>query len=146
MAITEDTDMSAKIFSYSLIIKEIYLDTFGHVNNAMYLTLLEEARWELLNENGYGLKKIQEVKQGPTIVEIRIKFLKELKPRDQVTIETQLISYQKKIGVLQQTINRDEEICCTAEIVFGLFDLKLRQLIEPTADWLKAIGVEINAV
>lgn len=134
--------MSAKIFSYSLIIKEAYLDTFGHVNNAMYLTILEEARWEFLTLNGYGLKEIQEIKQGPVILEIRIKFLKEIKLRDLITIDSQLVSYQKKIGVFQQTIHRQDEVCCTAEYVFGLFDLTTRQLIEPSPNWLKAIGME----
>lgn len=52
--------MSNQICSYPLTIKETYLDTFGHVNSAMYLTLLEEARWEFINGNGYGIKKIQE--------------------------------------------------------------------------------------
>ena len=64
------------IFSYPIYIKESYLDTFGHVNNATYLTLLEEARWDLLNKNSYGLKKIQETGLGPTILEIKLSFLK----------------------------------------------------------------------
>jgi acyl-CoA thioester hydrolase len=51
--------MNHKIHTYPLTIKETYLDTFGHVNNAMYLALLEEARWDLITTNGYGLKIIQ---------------------------------------------------------------------------------------
>ena len=50
--------MDSTIFSYPLIIKEMDLDTFGHVNNARYLTLFEDARWDLITKNGYGLKKI----------------------------------------------------------------------------------------
>ena len=38
--------MEWKVFTYPLLIKETYLDTFGHVNNATYLTLFEEARWD----------------------------------------------------------------------------------------------------
>lgn len=51
-------------FYYELTIKEHHLDTFGHVNNAVYLELFEEARWEFISENGYGLKKIQNEKKG----------------------------------------------------------------------------------
>jgi acyl-CoA thioester hydrolase len=134
--------MQSKLFSYPLTIKETYLDSFGHVNNATYLTLLEEARWELITKNGYGLKKIQETGLGPTILEIKLIFFKELRPRDEISIETQLLSYDRKIGKLSQKMVRNSEICCDAELIFGLFSLTERKLVVPTSDWLRAIGVE----
>lgn len=133
--------MPTKIFSYPLIIKESYLDTFGHVNNAMYLTLLEEARWDLLNQNGYGLKHIQAVGLGPTVLEIKITFLKELRLHESIIIETQMLSYDRKIGKLSQRMLRDGAVCCEAELVVGLFDLKARKLVEPTSEWLQAVGI-----
>lgn len=133
--------MSALIFTYPLVIKEVYLDTFGHVNNATYLTLLEEARWDLLTKRGYGLKKIQESALGPTILELNVKFLKELRVRDEVIIETQMVSYNEKIGRLTQRIVRDKDICCEADFIFGLFSIRERKLVLPTDDWLKALGL-----
>jgi acyl-CoA thioester hydrolase len=103
--------------------------------------LFEEARWEWVTTHGYGIKEIVELQKGPTVLEVNVKFLKELKLRDQIIIDTQMLSYKKKIGILQQSIRRDDELCCTAEFVIGLFDLKARQLIEPTPEWLKAIGL-----
>lgn len=135
--------MNAKIFSYPITIKETHLDTFGHVNNAAYLVLLEEARWELLVQNGYSIQKIQESGLGPTILEIKIEFLKELRLREKIIIETQTISYQKKIGRIMQKMLRDGEVCCRAEIVIGLFSLKERKLVLPTPEWLSAVGIEI---
>lgn len=137
--------MQSKLFSYPLTIKETYLDSFGHVNNATYLTLLEEARWELITKNGFGLKKIQETGVGPTILEIKLVFLKELRPRDEIIIETQLLSYERKIGKISQKMVRSGEICCDAEFTFGLFSLNERKLVLPTSDWLQAIGVEDTA-
>ncbi|HVY54051.1 MAG TPA: acyl-CoA thioesterase [Gammaproteobacteria bacterium] len=133
--------METKITSYPIMIKETYLDSFGHVNNSVYLRLFEEARWDLITKNGYGLKKIQETGIGPTILEIKLAFLRELRVREMITIETQLISYEKKIGKLAQKMVRDGEVCCTAELTIGLFDLNQRKLIMPTEEWLKAIGV-----
>lgn len=133
--------MPAKIFSYPLIIKETYLDTFGHVNNATYLTLFEEARWDLVTKNGYGMKKIQETGLGPTILEMKLIFLKELRLREQIIIETQLISYDKKIGKISQKMIRDGEVCCEVELIIGLFDLKERKLVLPTPEWLHAVGM-----
>lgn len=130
-------------FTYSTMIKESQLDSFGHVNNAAYLTLLEEARWDFVTKNGYGLEKIQETRIGPVILELKLSFSKELCLRDQIIIETKVISYNKKIGKIQQHILRDGLICCTAEFTIGLFDLKNRKLIPPTQEWLAAIGHDI---
>lgn len=132
--------MNTNKFFYPIVIKEIYLDSFGHVNNAVYLTLFEEARWDLITQNGYGLKKIQETQIGPTILEIKLTFLKELRVRENIIIETQLVSYERKVGKISQKMIRDNEVCCEAEIVIGLFDLKERKLILPTPEWLSAIG------
>jgi acyl-CoA thioester hydrolase len=133
--------MDAKVFFYHLTIKEENMDSFGHVNNAAYLTLFEEARWELITKNGYGLKKIQETKHAPIILELKLTFLKELRLNDHITIETQTMSQKSKIGKLSQKMLRDGEVCCEAEFVIGLFDMNTRKLIKPTTEWLRAVGL-----
>ena len=133
--------MGHKIFKYTLEIKEHHLDTFGHVNNATYLALLEEARWELLNAHGFGLKEIRARKMGPVVLACQIKFLKELMLRQSIVIESQVLSYQKKIAVMRQDIlNEQGALCSQAEMTFGFFDLKARKLILPSNEWLAAIG------
>ena len=37
---------------------------------------------------------------------------------------------------------RNDEVCCTADFVIGLFDLKQRKLVLPTDDWLYAVGMK----
>lgn len=133
-----------KIFYYPVMIKESHLDTFGHVNNAVYLMLLEEARWDMLNQGDFGIKSIQEMGVGPTILEIKISFQRELFLHDQIIIETQMLSYQRKIGKLMHRIRRNEQVCCTAEYAIALFSLKERKLMNPTAEWLHAVGYVIN--
>lgn len=134
--------ITSKIFSYPMSILETHLDVFGHVNNAVYLTLFEEARWALLNDGGYGLQKIMADGLGPTILELKISFLKELKARDCILIETQMVSYAGKVGRLEQKMLRNEEVCCKADMLVGLFDIKARRLVVPTSEWLQAIGME----
>lgn len=129
--------------SYTLTILEGHLDTFGHVNHAIYLELLEEARWDLITNNGYGLKDIQKTGQGPVILEAKIEYKRELLLRQKIRIQTELLSYNKKIAVLQQCMyNEADLLCARAEIKFGLFDTKRRKIISPTPIWLKAIGID----
>ncbi len=126
---------------YELIIKEQHLDTFGHVNNATYLVLLEEARWDLITRGGFGLQAIQERKIGPVLLEIQMKFIKELRLRQKIIIRSQFVAYERKIGVMTQNIlNEAQEICFESKIHFGLFDMHTRKLISPTQEWLRAIG------
>lgn len=125
---------------YPLTIKEFHLDTFGHVNNATYLEIYEEARWELISSKGYGLDKIKSTGLGPIILEINLKFLKELRLREHVIIHSKSLGYKGKIGKLKQWITDSEgNICSEVEMVIGLFDTKNRKLIEPTEEWLKAV-------
>jgi YbgC/YbaW family acyl-CoA thioester hydrolase len=130
------------IHQYPILIRESHLDTFGHVNNAVYLSLFEEARWELVTSHGYSLQTVQERKQGPVILELTLKFLKELKLREQITITTEMLDYSGRIAKMkQQMIKTDGSVASEATFTFGLFDLEKRRLIEPTPEWRKAIGL-----
>jgi thioesterase-3 len=130
----------------TIIISEAHLDSFGHVNNARYLELLEQARWDLITERGFGIDTIRRSHTGPTILEITIRFLRELAPRDVVTIRTELLSYERKIGKLQQQmLKADGTLACEAVFTIGLFDLERRRLIEPTPAWAYAVGLERSA-
>lgn len=132
--------MSNKVFYYPQTILETHLDSFGHVNNAVYLTLYEQARWDLINKNGYGLNKIKETGLGPTILNLKVDFLRELKARDEIVIESECLSYEKKIGKLMQRMVREGEPCSNAEFTIALFDINARKLVLPTPEWLTAIG------
>ena len=127
--------------TYPLLIRESHLDTFGHVNNATYLQIFEEARWDLISANGYGLKDIQKMKKGPVILEVNIKFLSEIKLRENVRITTEMLEYKGKISKLrQQILKEDGTLACEAIFVVALFDLQTRKLIAPTDEWKKAVG------
>lgn len=135
--------MSKAIHEVTVVIKESHLDTFGHINNATYLTLFEQARWDLITENGYGLDLIRKSGLGPTILEINIKFQKEVRNRQLVKIRTRLDYYKEKVGQLtQEMLNEKDEICCQAIFTFGLFDVKQRKLVPPTVEWAKSLGID----
>jgi thioesterase-3 len=134
--------MLGPVHEYTILIREHHLDTFGHVNNATYLDILEEARWDLVTRNGYGLDEVHRLKIGPTVLEVQIRFVREVRNRQQVTIRTWLESYSGKIGKLAQQI-RDEkdELCTDALFTIGLFDLTARRLVRPTPGWIAALGL-----
>ncbi|MCB0516783.1 MAG: acyl-CoA thioesterase [Chitinophagales bacterium] len=132
--------MENTIFTYEMTIKEFHLDTFGHVNNATYLQIYEEARWQFITEKGYGLQKILQTGLGPVIVEINMRFIKELRLREKITIHSQTGDYNGRIGTIKQWItDREGNICSDIALKVGLFDTRQRKLVEPTQEWLDAI-------
>ncbi|MGZ3689852.1 MAG: acyl-CoA thioesterase [Pseudobdellovibrio sp.] len=130
-------------FSYDMTIKEHHLDSYRHMNNAMYLSLYEEARWEFISGRGYGYQTVHETGLGPVILEVNVKFLKELTAREQIKITFEMISYEGKIFKLkQQMIKSNGDVASEAVFTGGFFDLKNRKLILPNDQWLKAIGLK----
>lgn len=134
--------MTPAPFSHEVVVRESHLDTFGHVNNAAYLVLFEEARWEFITHNGYGLKEVQEWQKGPVILELTMRFKREVKLRDKVTIVTHKADLERKITKLkQEMLKEDGTVAAELDLVFGLFDLKTRKLIDATPEWKKALGL-----
>jgi len=130
------------VYSYELAIHERHLDTFRHVNNATYLELLEEARWDVITRNGYGLEVIEERQLGPTILRVDLRFRREIKNRQRITIRSWTESYSGKICTFeQQMLDEQQNLCCEATFTLGLFDLRARRLVLPTAEWLRAVGL-----
>lgn len=126
---------------YELTILEHHLDTFGHVNNAVYSEIFEEARWDLITHRGYGVAEVQSLQKGPVVLEMNLKFLKEVRLREKARIVSKMLSIKGKIMHMSQTlINSKNEPACEALFIFGLMDLRQRKLIEPTPEWLHAIG------
>lgn len=131
------------MFEYEFQVQETHLDTFGHMNHATYLVMYEQARWEFITERGYGLKEIMQKQVGPTILDAKVSFKRELRLRDQVRIQTTSVEWAGKIGkVKQRMLNGDDKVCSELELTLGVFDMQKRKLIEPSKEWLYAVGAK----
>jgi len=133
-------------FETQIIIRESQLDSFGHVNNADYLQIFEDARWDLIVQRGFDLAHIRKSKTGPVILECNIKYLKELRSRDMITVTVENLgrepgAHPKIYKLKQEMIKSNGEVCCEAVFTYALFDLENRKLIEPTPEWRKAVGI-----
>ena len=132
-----------KTFEYQLVIKEQYLDFLGHVNNAAYLVLFEEARWDFISKNGYGHEQFVANQQGPVVLEVNLKYKKEMKLRDHVTIVSTPIDAKGKIMRMnQKMVGTDGQVYADAIFSFGFMDFIERKLISPPDIWLQAIGAK----
>lgn len=128
---------------YETQVLESDLDSFGHMNNASYLRLFEAARWDHVTRKGYGFIKMQELRMGPIMLEVNLKFVQEVRLRERITIESQVLEYDGWAGRLQQTLlKEDGAVGAVAVFRFGLFDMNKRKIVLASDDWKRALSTE----
>ena len=131
----------SKKFMYEFTVDESMLDEYGHVNNARYLSLFEEARWDILKKSGFGPEMLLNNKTGPVILEVNIRFSRELLQGQKIRIET---TSSKKNDLAfyfdQVMINEAGKIACKAVFTSALFDLEKRKMIKADDKWEQAFG------
>lgn len=78
-----------KNYSYKTEVRGYELDSYGHVNNAVYVSYTEQARWEILKEAGM-LESFLQKKLLLVVTETNIRYMRELKLFDQIEISTRI--------------------------------------------------------
>ena len=137
----------AETYRYSLMILEHHLDTFGHVNNAKFFEIFEEARWDQITSNGYGVDEVIRSGVGPVVLEAHVKFRKEVRLREKISVTSQWTRKSSKLTSAHQEIrNSKEELCAAADFTFGLFDTQRRKLVRVSEKWLHAVGIIENSI
>ena len=87
-----------------LKVRSYECDSFGHVNNAVYLNYLEYGRMGVLDKAGFTLAKLKQ--QGVFIVvrRIEIDYKTPAREGDTLVIRTRLKEYHKMKGTFNQEI------------------------------------------
>jgi YbgC/YbaW family acyl-CoA thioester hydrolase len=137
--------MTTPVYEYELTILEHHLDTFGHVNNAVYLSLYEEARWDFITKNGLGINQIMESKIGPVLLDLNLTFKSELNNREKIKIISEARPEMRNKFVMvidQKMVKENGKVASTITLSVGLMDLNLRKLITPNKEWLMALGLQ----
>jgi YbgC/YbaW family acyl-CoA thioester hydrolase len=133
--------MAGKISVYSKTVDESDIDELGHVNNAKYLQFFEQARWDKLAEGGYSLEEVRKAGESAVVLEVTVRFRRELLSQEKIRIESRLVDVKSRIATLEQIIfNESGAVSCEAVFKMGFIDLNLRKLISPSPRWLRALG------
>ena len=85
------------------------LDSFGHVNHAVYLNYFEHARFEALKRAGFSWEVLGDRGWAIFVVRIEVDYLAEAGREDQLLIRTWADSFRRTSMVLAQEMVRDDE-------------------------------------
>ncbi len=116
-------------------IRGYHCDAYGHVNNARYLELLEEARWQYL-EDGLGLNYWSDRGLGFVVAELRLVYKRPLSPQTVVEIVSETTQLDGRKGVIHQVIHDTtrDKVAAVADIIFAVIDLKTGRAVEMTGE------------
>lgn len=79
----------SKIYQYHIEARGYELDSYDHVNNAVYLNYMEHARWSLFREAGL-FHQFKDSGNKIIVVELNIRYIKEIRLFDEVIVETEV--------------------------------------------------------
>ena len=130
-----------KTFEYSVVVREHNLDTLGHLNNASYLQLFEEARWDFSNKGGFGLDWVLSNKKSPIVVKAEMSFRKEVLNREVLLIESEFVGFKNSLigSFKQKMIKEDKKVASILSIDIGFMDLKERKLMNFPKKWVHMV-------
>jgi YbgC/YbaW family acyl-CoA thioester hydrolase len=96
--------MNTKTYQSKLHVRGYELDSFGHVNHAVYVQYLEHARWEMLAAEGVTPANFVEWKRWPVIHRIEMDYVRPTFMGNELEILTQLADYGRIQLIFAQSI------------------------------------------
>jgi YbgC/YbaW family acyl-CoA thioester hydrolase len=91
-----------------ILVRTSELDSFGHVNHAIYLNYFEHARFEALKDAGFAWSELARRGWAIFVVRIEIDYLAETRGEDELLIRTWADSFRRTSMVLAQEMLRDD--------------------------------------
>jgi YbgC/YbaW family acyl-CoA thioester hydrolase len=106
-----------KTYHCSIEVRGYELDSFGHVNHAVYISYLEHARWQLLSEESIGLKEFNAWKRWPVIASLEASYLKPTFLGEKLDVRTQIESGGGRTSfIASQEIFRGDTLVFKAKV------------------------------
>ncbi len=106
-----------------LIVRSYELDSYNHVNNAVYLQYLEYARMEYLKAIGFDYPGLFDAGYFLYVTHIDVRYKASARLNDELSIEVEPVKLGKVSGTFRQTIrNQRDELCAEAEVSWGCVD------------------------
>lgn len=109
---------------YNLVVRSYECDAYNHVNNSVYLNYLEQARVEMLLDDGINYYELFNQGIGVIISEVNIKYLRSALPGDQLVVHTQPQEHGASWGKVRQEVRRGSDLLVEAVTQWVCIDTK----------------------
>lgn len=116
-------------------VRGYHCDFYGHVNNARYLEMMEEARWQYL-EVGLGLEYWSDRALGFVVAGIDIRYKRPAGPGMVLKISTEMTEAEGRSGLIHQVFTDLEtgKTVVDAMVTFAVISLKTGRAVAIEGD------------
>ena len=98
--------MTPRTYRCQVEVRGYELDSFGHVNHAVYISYLEHARWKIFEEEGITLARLREWGRFPVIAAIEARYKAPTFLGDRLDILTTVLEHGKTSFVIGHEIRK----------------------------------------
>jgi YbgC/YbaW family acyl-CoA thioester hydrolase len=132
------------VFESRFRVRSYELDSFGHMNHAVFLNWFEQARFDTFERAGYPIPAIQACGEGIYVVRLEIDYLKEARLGDELVVRTRAGEVGRTSMVFDQVaVRADEpEVVVARASVRGVFIGPDRRPARIPREFLAALGVD----
>jgi acyl-CoA thioester hydrolase len=111
--------MSHSKFTTDIIVRSYDLDSYGHVNNAVYLNYLEAARCDLMNQVGMSFNEFKQWEKFPVVADAHLHYRAPAYADDVLTVKTTLAEMRKaSFQMTYEIVNQHGALVLEAEMEF----------------------------
>ena len=91
-----------RTFESRFRVRSYELDSFGHLNHAVYLNYFEQARFDALTAGGFGLEKLAERGWAVHVVRVEVDFRREALLGQEMLVRTRVSEARSSSMTLEQ--------------------------------------------
>jgi YbgC/YbaW family acyl-CoA thioester hydrolase len=103
-----------------IVVRGYELDSFGHVNHAVFLNYFEHGRFDALRRGGLSRAEMERRRWGVYVVRVEIDYLAEARQDDRLVVRTRAEGFKRTSMVLAQEMVRPsgerEEVLARARV------------------------------
>ena len=103
-----DSTPSSPLSTWETTARSYELDSFGHVNHAVYLNWFEQARFGALEAGGFPPRVLRERGWGIHVVRVEVDYRREVRMGDPVRVHTRVVAVRNSSFSIQQRAARLE--------------------------------------
>jgi len=100
---------SAPVAETPITVRSGEIDSFGHVNHAVFLHYLEHARFEALEGAGFSWPVLTERDWQIYVVRIEVDYLAQARRGDRLLVRTWADGFRRTMMILAQEIVREDD-------------------------------------
>lgn len=132
-----------KPFEVSVLHSRVWptdLDVNLHMNNGLYLGLMDLGRFDLMQRVGLVHKSLAE-RWMPVVVDVKIRYRQSLKPFEAFELHTRLVGWDRKFFYLEQRFTHGNRVMARALVRAAIVGKKGRTL--HCDEVMEAFGVDL---